>query len=49
MAWNVEYTDAFAEWWHALDEGAQDDVAASVGLLEDYGPMLRLSEEGLIP
>jgi hypothetical protein len=41
MAWNVEYTDEFGEWWRSLDEGEQDDVAASVGLLEDYGPMLR--------
>ena len=41
MAWNVEYTDEFGEWWRSLDEGEQDDVAATVGLLEDYGAMLR--------
>ena len=41
MAWNVEYTDAFGEWWHSLAEGEQDDVAATVGLLEASGPMLR--------
>jgi hypothetical protein len=41
MAWNVEYTDAFGEWWRSLAESEQDDVAATVGLLEDNGPMLR--------
>ena len=41
MAWNVEYTDEFGEWWCSLTEGEQDDVAASVGLLVENGPMLR--------
>ena len=40
MAWKVEYTDEFGEWWDSLNESEQDDTAASVGLLEDKGPLL---------
>ena len=40
MAWNVEYTDEFAAWWEALDEGEQEDVAAIVTVLEERGPQL---------
>jgi hypothetical protein len=32
MSWNVEHTNEFAEWYHALTEAQQDDVTA-VGLL----------------
>ena len=38
--WDVEYTDEFGRWWESLSEGEQESVAASVGLLEDCGPML---------
>ena len=27
MAWNVEYTDDFGEWWDTLTEEEQEDVA----------------------
>jgi hypothetical protein len=40
MAWSVEYTDDFGEWWETLKESEQDDVAAYVGLLEEKGPQL---------
>lgn len=40
MAWNVEGTDEFSDWFSALDEAAQDDVTAIVELLEDKGPQL---------
>jgi hypothetical protein len=40
MSWNVEYTDSFGEWWAALGESEQESVAASVTLLEVYGPEL---------
>ena len=40
MKWNVEYTDEFEQWWTSLTEQEQDDVAARVGLLEEYGPKL---------
>jgi hypothetical protein len=38
--WSIEYTDEFGEWWLSLKEGLQDDVAATVGLLEEKGPSL---------
>jgi hypothetical protein len=41
MSWNVEYTNFFGEWWDALGESEQESVAASVRLLEEYGPELR--------
>ncbi len=41
MAWEVEYTDEFGQWWESLSESEQDDIAATVGLLEEYGPSLR--------
>ena|SRR5262249_59911778 len=40
MAWEVEYTDEFEEWWSSLAEEEQEDIAASVGLLEEMGPRL---------
>ena len=41
MAWEVEYTDEFGEWWDKLDEGEQVAVSATVELLERQGPHLR--------
>jgi len=40
MAWNVEYTDEFGQWWEGLSESEQESIAASVGLLEIQGPRL---------
>lgn len=40
MSWDVEYTDEFGEWWSSLNEPEQDDIAATVGLLEEKGPSL---------
>jgi hypothetical protein len=40
MAWAVEYTDEFGDWWSALSETQQDRVAATVRLLEESGPSL---------
>lgn len=40
MAWDVEYTDDFGEWWNTLTEEEQEDVAAIVGLLEAKGHTL---------
>ena len=40
MAWTVEYTDEFGEWWAELGETQQDRVAATVKLLEENGPSL---------
>jgi hypothetical protein len=40
MAWTVEYTVEFGEWWQALSSGQQEDVAAHVEELERRGPHL---------
>jgi hypothetical protein len=40
MAYEVEYTDEFAEWWAGLTAEEQDSVASTVGLLEEHGPTL---------
>ena len=41
MAWEVEYTDEFAEWWDSLTEDEQVAIAARIALLERHGPNLR--------
>jgi hypothetical protein len=33
MAWDIEYTDEFEEWWQSLTEEAQIDVDSIIGLL----------------
>jgi len=40
MAWDVEYADAFAQWWGELSEAEQEDIAFKVKLLEKVGPAL---------
>jgi hypothetical protein len=40
MAWEVEYTDEFGDWWTGLDETQQDRIAATVKLLAAQGPAL---------
>jgi hypothetical protein len=40
MLWNVENTDEFGSWWNELTEGQQEDVTATVTLLEEHGPKL---------
>jgi hypothetical protein len=40
MTYEVEYTDEFEAWWNSLTESEQDDVAATVMLLEHKGPTL---------
>ena len=40
MAWEIEYTDQFGEWWDGLTVSQQDDFAVVVGLLEVHGPSL---------
>jgi hypothetical protein len=40
MAWEVEYTDEFGEWWETLTEDEQIDVDAYVQELEHRGPVL---------
>ena len=40
MAWEVEFTDEFEEWWHTLTETEQGKVDARVNLLMERGPNL---------
>lgn len=40
MTWEVEFTDQFEEWWNSLTENQQEDLAASVELLGEYGTTL---------
>ena len=40
MAWEIEFTNEFSQWWESLTEDQQDDIAHSVGLLEELGPAL---------
>ena len=40
MAWDVEYTDEFGDWWDNIDGSEQEDIEACVRLLEERGPQL---------
>jgi hypothetical protein len=41
MAYEVEYTDEFYEWWDGLTVEEQNKITKTVLLLEDEGPGLR--------
>jgi hypothetical protein len=40
MAWDVEFTEAFENWWNGLSVEEQISIDASVRLLEADGPHL---------
>lgn len=40
MAWDLEGTDQFREWFQELPDAMQNDIQAIVGLLEEQGPSL---------
>ncbi len=40
MAWEVEFTDEFGQWWESLTEAEQESVTASVKVLEQLGATL---------
>lgn len=40
MAWEVEYTREFAEWWDSLTAQEQAAIDSDVDLLMIYGPQL---------
>ena len=40
MPWQVEYANQFKAWWDTLSEEQQEDLAATVELLMEYGPTL---------
>ncbi len=41
MMWDMEFTNEFRAWWDTLTAAQQEDVAAAVQLLQEYGPTLR--------
>lgn len=40
MAWEIEFTDEFGEWWDGLTIEAQKSVNVGVGWLRELGPAL---------
>jgi hypothetical protein len=40
VGWEVEFTNEFERWWDGLKQEEQEDVAASVILLQRFGPTL---------
>jgi hypothetical protein len=38
MAYEVEVTDEWLEWFNELSELEQEEIAASIGMLEAKGP-----------
>lgn len=40
MAWEVEYTDQFGDWFEELDRRQQNSVVVAVEVLERHGPGL---------
>ena len=40
MAWYVEVSDEFAEWYGALKENESESVDTAVDMLVEYGPRL---------
>ena len=42
LAWDVEYSDEFGEWWDQLSAAEQKSVDFTVSILQELGPMLRM-------
>jgi hypothetical protein len=40
VAWNIEFTDEFGEWWEGLIISEQESVRVKVELLAELGPAL---------
>jgi hypothetical protein len=40
VAWEVEFTDDFEQWWLTLSQDEQVEISAKVELLQEYGPIL---------
>jgi hypothetical protein len=40
MAWEIEATDQFKEWYDGLDAADDDAVSEAIGMLEQDGPAL---------
>ena len=42
MAWEVEFSDEFGQWWDGLNAAEQKSVDFTVGLLAEAGPTLKM-------
>ena len=42
MAWEVEFSDEFGEWWSSLTAAEQKSVDFTVSLLQQVGPTLKM-------
>ena len=42
MAWRVEFSDEFGEWWNSLTAAEQKSVDFTVRLLQALGPALKM-------
>jgi hypothetical protein len=42
VAWEVEFSDEFGQWWDTLTAAEQKSVDFSVSLLQQAGPTLRM-------
>ena len=42
MAWEVEFSNEFGEWWDSLTAAEQKSVDFTVSLLQQVGPTLRM-------
>jgi hypothetical protein len=41
VAWDIEFTDEFGEWWGNLSQEEQESVATTMILLKEKGPSLQ--------
>jgi hypothetical protein len=48
VAWEVEVTSEFQEWWDGLSESEQVALAARVAQLQEQGPILKRPTVGAI-
>jgi hypothetical protein len=42
VAWDVEFSDEFGEWWDGLTAAEQKSVDFTVSLLQELGPTLKM-------
>ena len=42
MSWEVEFSEAFGEWWDGLSAAEQKSVDFAVSLLQELGPALKM-------
>lgn len=40
VAWVVEFTGEFEQWWNTLGQAEQEEISAKVELLQQHGPVL---------